>query len=135
MPATQGRTNLVGVNQFKFSGKIDSKKFQFSGAGKMWGSVKVTVPNAKDAKYNTFFFVKFLNADLAEKAEAELVENNNYLFYGNIKTGSYLHKTTGQKVYTTDFIVNGWADAVENNGIEPIAENTGYVSNNDNVPF
>lgn len=133
MQPTKDKVNKVGVNQFRFSGKISDKKFQFSGAGKTWGTVKVTIPG-KEEKFKANFNVKFFG-DTAEKGEIELNEGSNYLFYGNIKNGSYMSPKTGQKVWTTDFIVNGWADAVE----ESVEENVPSFDNNnksdDDVPF
>lgn len=107
MAATQERTNKIGVNQFRFSGKVVKKTFQFAGSGNLWGTLQVEIPSKKEQKYNTKLQAKFF-AELAEKAEAEINEGVNVLVYGYIKPGSYMNEKTGSKVYTTDFVAAGY---------------------------
>lgn len=107
----QGRDQKpkAGVNKWSFSGKVEQKTVKFSTNGNQFANVRITIP-AKNAKFTTKLFLKAFR-DKAQEIEDNIKEGENYSFWGYVSTSSY--EKDGQKVYSTDFIINGFTEADE----------------------
>lgn len=99
----------AGINKWNFSGKVVKKNVKFSGNGNKYASVMIKVP-AKNEKYSSVLWIKAFK-EKAEEIENNVQEDKNYSFWGYVSNSSY--EKDGNKVYSTDFIVNGFTEADE----------------------
>lgn len=116
------RTNSVdqkpkaGINKWGFSGKITKKDVKYSKSGNLFASLQITVP-AKNEKFATKLWLKAFK-EKAQEIEDNIKVDQNYSFWGYVSNSSY--EKDGQKVYATDFIINGFVEADEA-ATEPVA--------------
>lgn len=130
----------VGINSFRFSGKVVKKNFKYSAKGNAYISVMVRIP-AKNEKFSTVMWIKAFK-ETAESIEKDVKEDTNWDLRGYISNSSY--EKNGEKVYSTDFIITRYAPAVEAEAEEvaspvesgPTTEsNTPVPAGSDEVPF
>jgi len=107
----KGKKPNTGINFFKLSGTVKRKDFKFSANGKPFCTVQLSVP-AKNPKFSNTFFLKIFK-EKAQEFDDSVNDGAMISFTGYISNSSYLDKKTGQKVYSKDFIVNNFEEAVE----------------------
>ncbi len=99
---------VVGVNNWKVSGKILKKIAKYSGNGNLIVTLLLEIP-AKNPAYNTQLWLKAFNGKTEEKMVADQIEKtvnegDNYHFAGSFKTSEYKDKE-GKDRRSQDLVV------------------------------
>lgn len=102
------KPKVVGVNNWKASGKVLKKIAKYSGNGNLIVTILVEVP-AKNIAYNTQLWLKAFNGKTEDKAVADQIEKNvsegdNYHFSGSFKTSEYKDKQ-GETRRSQDLVI------------------------------
>lgn len=106
---TNKKPTTVGVNYFKFSGSVKKKDFQYSKNGKPFCTISLSVP-AKNEKFSNTFRLKAFG-ELAEQIDKDVNDGGNFAFNGYVTNSSYTNQK-GDKVWSTDFIINAFETAL-----------------------
>lgn len=123
---------VVGINRWNLAGTVLKKVEKYSGSGALVTSIYLKVPS-NNPKYSSQIWLKAFNStkdeskNTADKVASGVEEGKNYSFNGYIKVGSY--EKEGKKIYTQDFVINKFEDAVAQE-----TETTGGASDEE-VPF
>lgn len=85
---------------------VENPKVTYTNEGKAVARFRIAVNGFKTDGSDTDFLSCVAFDKKAEVIEKYFLKGSQILVDGRIKTGSYTHKETGQKVYTTDIWVN-----------------------------
>ena len=99
----------LNTNRCTFAGKVLRKNFKYSTNGKAFGSVQVEMTGEK---FRTTVWLKFFG-ETAEQGEAEIQDSGNYWFFTHMKNSSFEDKTTGERKFRDEFIVDKFGPVTE----------------------
>lgn len=121
----------VGVNSWRFSGKVEKKNFKYSAKGNAFASLMIRIP-AKNEKFNTVMWVKAFK-EAAEQINEGVEEQTNWEFKGYVSNSKY--EKNGETRYSTDFIVTRFAPAAEQEKTDSPQEAVTVPDDSEDVPF